>query len=155
MARVLFEILPKNIGKITLNDPDNLNAMGEDMAAEFRALVAQIQGESRKLRAIILTGAGRAFSAGGNLDMLEAKSRLSGEENRLKMLEFYHSFLGILKLGVPLIAAINGHAVGAGLCLACGKRQSEAWVYLHPPRFTSRDGRHVFSAPRYWSCRSD
>lgn len=118
MARVLFDVLPRNIGKITLNDPDNLNAMGEEMAEEFRALVLNLKGEAAKLRAIILTGAGRAFSAGGNLDMLERKAQLTGEQNRLKMLDFYHSFLCLLDLKIPLIAAINGHAVGAGLCLA-------------------------------------
>ncbi|MCO6432298.1 MAG: enoyl-CoA hydratase/isomerase family protein [Deltaproteobacteria bacterium] len=104
--------------KITLNDPDNLNAMGEEMAAEFSALVKAISASSKLPCCIILTGAGRAFSAGGNLKMLEAKSNITPEKNRLLMLDFYNSFLSILALNVPLVAAINGHAVGAGLCLA-------------------------------------
>ncbi len=106
------------IGVVTLNDPDNLNAMGEEMAADFQELVTRLRATASTLRAVVITGAGRAFSAGGNLDMLEKKRALSGEENRSKMLSFYHSFLDILNLQVPLIAAINGHAVGAGLCLA-------------------------------------
>lgn len=118
MARVLFATLPGRIGQITLNDPDNLNAMGEEMATEFSALLERLRPESPSLRALVLTGAGRAFSAGGNLEMLESKRALSGEENRLRMLQFYRSFLEIRDLRVPLIAAINGHAVGAGLCLA-------------------------------------
>jgi enoyl-CoA hydratase len=119
MALVLFENTSQHVAKITLNDPDNLNAMGEEMAAEFVALTARLGAEKVKPRALIMTGAGRAFSAGGNLDMLERKTQLAGEENRQLRLKFYHSFLGILKLGVPMIAAINGHAIGAGLCIAC------------------------------------
>lgn len=118
MALVTFEKVADGIGKITLNDPNNLNAMGESMAKEFTAIVATLRDRSQGLRAIILTGAGRAFSAGGHLDMLDKKRQISGEKNRLLMLDFYESFLGILRLEVPLIAAINGHAVGAGLCLA-------------------------------------
>jgi len=118
MAYVEFEQISKTISKITLNDPDNLNAMGEKMADEFKELVSKLHSDRKNLRALILTGAGRAFSAGGHLQMLEEKQKLSGEENRLRMLDFYHSFLGLLSLKVPLIAAINGHAVGAGLCLA-------------------------------------
>lgn len=118
MALVEFEEVAPLIGKITLNDPDNLNAMSEEMAAEFNLLITTLKQRPEELRVLILTGAGRAFSAGGHLEMLEKKSTLTKEENRQRMLKFYSSFLGILSLGVPVIAALNGHAVGAGLCLA-------------------------------------
>lgn len=104
-------------GELLFNDPARLNAMGEAMAAEFRSLYARLRVETP--RCLILTGAGRAFSAGGDLDMLEAKRRVSVEENRRLMLEFYASFLDLLRLEIPLIAAIHGHAVGAGMVLAC------------------------------------
>ncbi len=119
MALVLFDEISPRIGKITFNDPDSLNAMGEKMAIEFASVVQSIRPRADQYRALILTGAGRAFSAGGDLEMLEAKTKLSGEENRIRMHAFYDSFLQILDLQIPLIAAINGHAVGAGLCLAC------------------------------------
>ena len=95
--------------------------MGEAMADEFAALVQKLKTDPQtsKLRALILTGAGRAFSAGGDLQMLKKKTELAGEENRLRMHKFYNSFLSILSLNVPIIAAINGHAIGAGLCVAC------------------------------------
>lgn len=118
MALVLFEKSANHCGRITLNDPNNLNAMGEEMAAEFLALTAALAQDHKDLRVIILTGAGRAFSAGGNLEMLDKKRQIDPEKNKQLMLKFYHSFLGILTLNVPLIAAVNGHAVGAGLCVA-------------------------------------
>jgi enoyl-CoA hydratase len=114
---VLFARLEPTIGVITLNDPDHLNAMSEAMADQFSALVEKVRKEAG-LRALILTGAGRAFSAGGDLEMLERKRKLSGAENKRKMLEFYDSFLKILTLKVPVVAALNGAAIGAGLCLA-------------------------------------
>lgn len=119
MALITFRELEDHIGLITLNDPETLNAMGPEMALEMRNLVAVLEPKRRNYRALILTGAGRAFSAGGHLDMLEKKKELSGEENRIRMLEFYNSFLCLRDLEIPLIAALNGHAIGAGLCVAC------------------------------------
>jgi enoyl-CoA hydratase/carnithine racemase len=92
--------------------------MGEEMAQEFRSVVAKLALRKRELGAIILTGSGKAFSAGGDLAMLDAKRALSTEENRIRMREFYEAFLGIRDLEVPLIAAIQGPAIGAGMCLA-------------------------------------
>ncbi len=115
---VLFEELSNKVGIITLNDPNKLNAMSEAMAVEFSALIKSLKERATSLRAVILTGAGKAFSAGGDLKMLESKTQLRGEENRLKMLAYYNSFLCIRDLNVPLIAAVNGSAIGAGLCLA-------------------------------------
>jgi enoyl-CoA hydratase len=115
---VQFEELSGGIGVITLSSPTSLNAMDETMATAFRAKFLELKAAERSYRAIILTGAGKAFSAGGNLGMLKAKTQISYEENRRRMLWFYDSFLCMLQLDVPLIAAVNGHAIGAGLCLA-------------------------------------
>ncbi len=118
MALVLSTINDEGIATLTLNDESNLNAMSEEMAIEFSAAVAAL-AQSGKAKVVVITGAGKAFSAGGHLEMLDAKRSRTREENRSGMLSFYRSFLGILDLGVPLIAALNGAAVGAGLCVAC------------------------------------
>ncbi len=100
--------------------------MGEALARE----VARLRGEP-DLRAVVLTGAGRAFSAGGDLDMLDglaAKGAAEGvaaeRELRDIMRSFYGLFLSVRELACPSIAAINGPAIGAGLCvaLACDLR---------------------------------
>lgn len=116
MPEVIFEEVKTGVGVLTLSEPTALNAMDEAMATVFQEKIEALR--AIPLRALIITGAGRAFSAGGNLDMLEAKAKLSREENTARMLKFYKSFLCIRELGIPLIAAVNGHAIGAGLCLA-------------------------------------
>mgnify|MGYP001197171282 CR=1 FL=1 len=118
MALVEKQQLDNGVIKINLNDPENLNAMSDAMANEFSLLIKNLKDEEASLRMIILSGSGRAFSAGGDLSMLEAKTKINAEENRALMMKFYQSFLGILQIKVPLVAAINGHAIGAGLCLA-------------------------------------
>lgn len=119
MSLIEFNDCKNGIGIISFNSPLTRNAMCEGMAEEFAQLTESLATVGG-IRVLILTGAGSAFSAGGDFDMLEKKSDYSGEVNRLKMLSFYSAFLGIRKLNVPLIAAINGHAVGAGASLACG-----------------------------------
>lgn len=118
MSLVTHTCNKKGIATLTLTDASSLNAMSEGMASEFAEAVRAL-AKLPKLRAVILTGAGKAFSAGGHLAMLEQKQQLSAEDNRRGMLSFYASFLEMLQLKVPLIAAINGAAIGAGLCLAC------------------------------------
>ena len=117
MALVNHELISENILRITLHDPESLNAMSEAMAVEFRRVCALYRQSN--LRAIILTGSGKAFSAGGQLQMLLAKTKLTHKENKQRMLDFYTAFLSIRELGAPIVVGLNGAAVGASLCLAC------------------------------------
>jgi len=111
------------IARLYLNDPDSLNAMSDQMAGQFKAHVDALRQDA-SVRVVVLSGRGRAFSAGGHLEMLDAKTKKTPDVNRLEMERFYHSFLSLKTLEVPLIAALNGHAVGAGFCvaLACDLR---------------------------------
>lgn len=115
-----------HIATLTLNVPDKRNAMSEEMTEAFPAAVERLAHMSG-IRAVIVTGAGSSFCAGGDLDFLH-----TGERDvpflRDKMTSFYPAFLTLLDVDVPTIAAINGPAIGAGLCLAlmCDMRVAAA-----------------------------
>jgi enoyl-CoA hydratase/carnithine racemase len=101
---------------LKLNRPDSLNAMDESLAEEFREACAKIAKE--RSRVVILTGEGRAFSAGGDLGFIEQNQVRAKAKLPAIMRRFYGSFLALRELPQVTIAQINGAAVGAGLCLA-------------------------------------
>jgi len=111
------------VAKVTFNAPDRLNALTVAMAEEFSHKLRQdlINGSQKNLRAVVLTGAGRAFSAGGDIQwLIERHSKSQDRDANVEtMLDFYKSFLSPLRqLPCPVIAAINGPAIGAGACVA-------------------------------------
>ena len=108
------------VATITLNAPERLNAMTVEMGEAFEAAVGELRDlPPTELRAAILTGAGRAFSAGGDLDWLLERHRDSPTNNAKIMRDFYGRFLSLRTLEVPIVAAINGPAIGAGFAVAC------------------------------------
>lgn len=111
--------LGSGIVRLSLNDPATRNAMSEDMAAEFFAAISALRSNNAA-RVLILTGEGNAFSGGGHLDMLFEKTKIPPAKNKELMMLFYQQFLAIQEIEIPVIAAINGHAVGAGMCLCLG-----------------------------------
>jgi len=122
MSLVLFE-QKGPLGKITLNKPEQLNAINPEMGDELKALIPQIN-QNQELRVVIIGGAGKAFSAGGNLQFILDRTQRNTEQNKQDMIEFYSKFLSIRQIEVPTIAMMQGPAIGAGFCvaLACDLR---------------------------------
>jgi enoyl-CoA hydratase/carnithine racemase len=112
---------------LTLNRPESLNAMTVDMGDEMTQLVQELK-QDQDARVLILTGAGRAFSAGGAKGNLQSRTTGGASRNTEPPKVFYKRFLSLRQLDIPTIAAINGHAVGAGFCiaLACDMRVAAA-----------------------------
>lgn len=123
----------RDAGIVTLafNQPETRNSMTPAMGEEVIRAVEEIRGDD-SVRVVVLTGTGKAFSSGGNLGMIAQDTGARSDASAPSMLgsprEFYARFLTIRNLPVPTIAAINGHAVGAGLCvaLACDIRIAAA-----------------------------
>lgn len=107
------------IATLTLNQPERRNAMSQRMAEEFPLAVAEL-GEDPNLQVVVLTGAGNAFCAGGDLDDLFEQTDWPATRIQTHMGRFYRAFLSIIDLPVPTIAAINGAAIGAGYAVALG-----------------------------------
>ena len=107
---------------LTLNRPDRLNALTVEVAKDFNAAIAE--AIERGARAIVLTGAGRAFSAGGDLREMQEIAKKDGRveaffDEPLRLLN--EAIVLIRETPVPFIAAVNGVASGGGcnLALAC------------------------------------
>ena len=102
---------------VTLNRPDKLNALNEEMKEELEQAFISF-AESPEIGAVILTGSGKAFVAGTDIGELKSLTAESAKEFALKGQELF-SLIG--NLGKPVIAAVNGYALGGGceLALAC------------------------------------
>jgi enoyl-CoA hydratase len=118
---------------VTLNRPDALNATNEALHREL-ALVWPVLDADPDVRAIVLTGAGTAFSGGGDLGLLD---RMVGdpELRAAVMAEAGDIVRGITAVRVPIIAAVNGPAVGLGCSLAamCDLIVVEEQAYFADP----------------------
>ena len=106
-----------HVATLSLDDRARRNAMTPELGDALAARVAELAVDE-DIRAVILTGAGGAFSAGGDLAMLERLRTVSAREAEAFMRAFYARYLSITTLTVPTIAAIEGPAIGAGLCVA-------------------------------------
>ena len=108
---------------VMLNRPDTRNALsGEEMFAAFESLVDELNADL-SVRAAVLTGAGTAFCSGGNVaEMRDRTGMFAGSPEEIT--ERYRQGIqriprALARLQVPLIAAVNGPAIGAGNDLAC------------------------------------
>jgi enoyl-CoA hydratase/carnithine racemase len=136
--KLILEERDGDVVTLVFNDPDRRNAMTTGMGEAFAARIARLTRDE-SIRAVILTGAGRAFSAGGDMTMLRAKAAegraapgIARRAIRDAMRAFYTLFLSVRDLPCPTIAALNGHAIGAGFCvaLACDVRIAAAEARL-------------------------
>ena len=146
MAEVQLDRRDDGVAVVTLHDPERRNAMTPEMGDALRDTFLELATDD-DLRVAVLTGTPPAFSAGGDLGMLEDHARRTREEGfdaTDEMRSFYDRFLELRALPVPVIAAVNGHAVGAGLCvaLACDLRfvAHEAKVGLNFSRLALHPG---------------
>ncbi len=121
-AKITVTVEDDGVATLLLNDPDSRNAMTPDMGDEIVSAVGELNADDG-VRIVLVTGAGRSFSAGGDLTMLARDAGMRDDDGpRLgdDGAAFYAKFLSVRKLKMPSIAVINGHAIGAGLCFALG-----------------------------------
>lgn len=103
------------IAQITLNRPNNRNSMTAEVMTAFSRAVETIKAD-QELRCLIITGSGKTFCAGADFK--------SGGENdlfqsaNLSLLNMYQPFLDLQQITIPIIGALNGHAIGGGFGLA-------------------------------------
>jgi enoyl-CoA hydratase/carnithine racemase len=105
------------VAVLTLDNPDMRNAMSDEMTESWTRAVDELAAD-RSVRAVVVTGAGSAFCSGGNTSWISSEPDASVDHLRNRMMPFYRAWLSVRRLEVPTIAALNGPAIGAGLCLA-------------------------------------
>jgi 2-(1,2-epoxy-1,2-dihydrophenyl)acetyl-CoA isomerase len=106
------------VGRITLNRPDSLNAWTAEFGAALRDIIAG-KAADPSVRAVVITGAGRGFSSGADLKAGFEPHPDDSMPDVRKELSIYHPVIaGIRRLPKPVVACVNGPAVGIGCSLA-------------------------------------
>ena len=104
--------------KLELNRPDRMNAWNAQLARDLLDALTSV-GEDSGVRAVLLTGAGRAFSSGADLKESQSRDEAGPHDLYSVLTQRYHPLiLGIREMPKPVVAAVNGAAAGIGLSLA-------------------------------------
>lgn len=121
MYQTLIYKKKENIGVLTINRPQRMNAISNELTSELKKFLDEIENDD-ELRVLVITGAGdKAFVAGADINELVDRDALIGRRVSRQRQEI---FSRIENLHVPAIAAVNGYALGGGLelALACSIR---------------------------------
>ena len=124
----------EGVARLVLDNPSQRNAMSEAMTTSWVAAIDRLSGD-RSVRVVVVTGEGTSFCSGGNTGWIASEPEAGVDHLRTRMMGFYRAWLSIRKLEVPTIAAVNGPAIGAGLCLAlaCDIRYAAEGAKLGAP----------------------
>jgi 2-(1,2-epoxy-1,2-dihydrophenyl)acetyl-CoA isomerase len=115
--RVKLDI-EENVGVLTLNHPEVMNAVSAEMLGGLMNALDHLEQPRHGVRCLLVTGAGRGFCAGANLQPRAEGSRASGDAGSV-LETLYHPFLRRLReLPMPIVTAVNGAAAGVGMSFA-------------------------------------
>ncbi|EME17522.1 enoyl-CoA hydratase/isomerase family protein [Rhodococcus triatomae] len=146
MSGVLVSTPAEGVTQVTLDRPEALNALTADAVDELRDVLTAIAAD-RSCRVVVLTGAGRAFSAGLDLNGYGDEDRIEDEGDLGRMLSRQREIAGIAQqlhdLPQPVVAAVNGPAAGGGLAFVCA---SDVRIAATPAVFAVSFIRAGFSA---------
>lgn len=149
--KVLFDVA-NGSATITFNRPDNANAMDLDVMRRLMHLSIECD-ENPEIRAVVITGNGSFFSAGGDLDSFGEAAERAGALIK-EMTAYFHAAISrFSRMNAPLIAAVNGMAAGAGLSLvaACDlaiAAESARFTSAYTAASLSPDGSSTYFIPR-------
>ena len=123
-AQPVVTEIRNHVAIVRLNRPDERNSMTPEMLDRFRQVVPSVAADPA-IRCVVITGSGKCFSAGA--DLKRAVQRDLADRARQpheRSFAMYEPFLGVLDIEVPVVGALNGHAVGGGfgLSLLCDVR---------------------------------
>lgn len=117
MAQLELQVVD-GVATLTMNNPAARNALSAEMKAGFEAATDRVQNDP-EVRAVVLTGAGGTFCAGGDLrGMLESRSGATVEGWRARMASLHPWVRTLLELEKPIVTAVDGAAYGAGFSFA-------------------------------------
>lgn len=157
MTTELIELTVTNgIATLTLNRPEKRNAMSDDMRTEFIAALEHVSA-NKSIRALVLTGNGKGFCAGGDISGMERRMKAPAGEIAFngwhRQQRVHHTQSLLHTMPKPTIAAVNGAAsgLGADTALACdfiiaNEWANFSWSYIH--RGIIPDGGGMYFLPR-------
>lgn len=156
MAETLLKSVTEGVATITLNRPDKRNAMSDEMRTAFIEALEEMTAD-KSVRALVLTGAGRGFCAGGDIAGMKRRMEAPAGEVAFngwaRQQRVHHSISLLHTIPKPTIAAVNGAAAGLGadIALACdfimaSPVASFTWSYVS--RGLIPDGGGMYFLPR-------
>ena len=120
MSETILVQKHKGWTEITFNRPDRLNAFNDEMHGALQEALREAKDDSA-IRAILLTGAGRGFCAGQDLDARDPRKMTSPPDLHATISKFYNPLVRLIRsIEKPIVCAVNGVAAGAGVNIALG-----------------------------------